>query len=99
MKSTNIYFFLFSPQKEGVLVKPLWSREGRTRDVDPFVYVEHEKQATLVASDSEMQNLGSLLFSRQEQGTSGEDTSQRDPLDELLNKDFQNLSVGKPEKS
>jgi hypothetical protein len=52
-----------------------------------------------VTSDSEMQNLGSLLFSRQERGTSGEDPSQRDPFDELLNKDFQKLSVGKPEKS
>ena len=77
----------------------MWSREGRARGVDPFVYVEHKKQATLVTSDSEMQNLGSLLFSRREQGTSGEDPSQRDPLDDLLNKDFQKLSVGKPEKS
>jgi len=81
------------------LVKPLWSREGRARGVDPFVYVEHKKQAALVTSDSEMQNLGSLLFSRQDRRTSGEDPSQRDPFDELLHKDFHKLSVGKPEKS
>ena len=99
MKSINIYTFFFSPQKEGVLVKPLWSQDGRARDVNPFVCVEHKKQAALVTSDSETQNLGSLLFSRQERGTSREDQLQRDPLDELLNKDFQKLSVGKPEKS
>jgi hypothetical protein len=46
-----------------------------------------------------MQNLASLLFSRQERGAAGEEISQRDPLDELLNKDFQKLSVEKPEKS
>lgn len=99
LKHVYIFFFLFSPQKEGVLVKPLWSREGRAKNVDPFVYVQHKQQATVVTSDSEVQNLASLLFSRQERGTAVEEQSQRDPLDELLNKDFQKLNVEKPEKS
>jgi hypothetical protein len=94
----NISFLIFSPRKEGVLAKPLWSREGRAKNVDPFVYVGHKEQGTLVTSDSEMQHFASLLFNRQEQGAAGEETSQRDPLDELLNKDFQKLYVVKSEK-
>jgi hypothetical protein len=46
-----------------------------------------------------MRQLASLLFNRQEPGAAGEETSQRDPLDELLNKDFQKLSVLTSEKS
>ncbi|XP_021918048.1 AP-4 complex subunit epsilon-1-like isoform X2 [Zootermopsis nevadensis] len=90
---------LRSPQKEDILAKPLWSREGRTKNVDPFVYVGHKDQLAVVTSDSEMQHLASLLFNRQEPGAAGEETSQGDPLDELLNKDFQKLSVLKSERS
>lgn len=81
------------------MAKPLWSREGRTKNVDPFVYVGHKDQLAVVTSDSEMQHLASLLFNRQEPGAAGEETSQGDPLDELLNKDFQKLSVLKSERS
>jgi hypothetical protein len=79
--------------------KRLWSREGRAKNVDPFVYLQHKDHVTVVTSDSEVQHLASLLFNRQEPGAAKEETSQRDPLDELLNKDFQKLSVLKSEKS
>lgn len=88
-----------SPQKEDIIAKPLWSREGRAKNADTFVYGQHKKQKTLVTSDSEMQQLATLLFNRKEQEAAQEATSQRDPLDELLNKDFQKLSVAKPENS
>jgi hypothetical protein len=46
-----------------------------------------------------MQYLAGLLFNRQEQEAAGEETLQRDSLDELLTKDFQKLSTSKPAKS
>jgi hypothetical protein len=89
---------LFSPQKEDIGTKLLWSQDGRVEDVDSFVYIEH-KETVPVLSDSKMQYLASLLFREQEQAAGREETLQRDPLDELLTKDFQKLSASKPGKS
>jgi hypothetical protein len=91
--------FLFSPQKEDIQAKLLWSQEGRAKNVDSFVYIEHKEEVTPVPSETKMQYLASLLFNRQEQEAAGEETLQRDPLDELLSKDFQKLSASKPGKS
>ncbi|PNF30423.1 hypothetical protein B7P43_G12873 [Cryptotermes secundus] len=89
---------LRSPQKEDFRAKLLWSQEGRAKNVDSFVYVEHKEEVTPVPSDSKIQYLASLLFNRQEREAAGEEALQRDPLDELLSKDFQKLSASKPGK-
>lgn len=91
--------FLFSPQKEDIQAKLLWSQEGRAKKVDSFVYIEHKVEVNPVHLDSKMQYLASLLFNRQEQEAAGEKTLQRDPLDELLSKEFKKLSANEPGKS
>ncbi|XP_069674003.1 AP-4 complex subunit epsilon-1-like [Periplaneta americana] len=84
---------LRSPRREQSHVKSIWSREGRAKNNDSRVGSNPKEQATLTTSDSEMQHLASLLFKRQET------PSQRDPLDDLLHRDFQKLSIVKTEKS
>ncbi|PSN42024.1 hypothetical protein C0J52_08244 [Blattella germanica] len=77
---------LRSPRRESSSSKPVWSKEGRARDVE-------FQKTTLVSSDSEMQHLANLLFTVQEE------ESQRDSLDDLLHRDFNKLSVIKSTKS